>query len=701
MDARVYRFGDIEVHPQAHRVLRGDAEIALEPKAFAVLEALLESPGKAFGRDELLDRVWGHRHVTPGVLNRVVALLRKALGDDAENPRYIQTLHSLGYRFIADVQQLAPPAAPPEPLPAPAVVTEEPPPAMPVASPLAATHPRRGLAISIAVATAALAVLVASGTWWSRHRDRPLPSIAVLPFVNIGGNPDDAYFAEGLTEEMRNALAGVHGLKVAASVSPAARQGAIDARALGQSLGVATVLEANVRRQGARIRVGARLSDTADGFALWSQTYDREIIDVFDTQRAIANEVVQSLLGVQPGERAALDRRLTPTHDIAAFDDYLRGMHLLREANAAAPDAAIGLFNQALRKDSAFARAQAGICSAEISRFENLHSVDAYDNARIACQRALAMDPMLADTSLALAELYRSQGDLDPAIAQYRKIAHEPAVRTRVELGLARVYAARHERAQADAHFRQALEYDPDDPYVHSAIGYQQYLDGDPEAAVASLRKAVRLKDDDAGLWVMFGALCMETGANTEARQALERSIAIAPSYAALTNLGLLRYQDGDYAAAAALQRRAIELDPNDFMVWANLGMALKTDTANAVDARAAYAQAASRAQRYVEAQPGDARATAALGLYRMELGDAAQARELVARAEALGTQTGEVALLDAETLAGLGDLDAARTRLATARANGIDETLIASNAMFKRLGLLASEKAPGTAGHP
>ncbi|MFZ1622424.1 winged helix-turn-helix domain-containing protein, partial [Dokdonella sp.] len=99
----VYRFGDVEVEPAAHRITRDGADLAVEPKAFAVLASLLEQPGKVLERDELLDRVWGHRHVTPGVLNRVVAQLRKALGDDAENPRYIQTLHGLGYRFIAEV----------------------------------------------------------------------------------------------------------------------------------------------------------------------------------------------------------------------------------------------------------------------------------------------------------------------------------------------------------------------------------------------------------------------------------------------------------------------------------------------------------------------------------------------------------------------------------------------------------------------
>ena len=107
-EERIYRFGDIEVDPGAHRVTRMGREVALEPKAYAVLLALLARPGHAIERDDLLDQVWGHRHVTPGVLNRVVAQLRKALGDEAEHPRYIQTLHAVGYRFMAVPEVIVP-----------------------------------------------------------------------------------------------------------------------------------------------------------------------------------------------------------------------------------------------------------------------------------------------------------------------------------------------------------------------------------------------------------------------------------------------------------------------------------------------------------------------------------------------------------------------------------------------------------------
>jgi len=693
-DASIYRFGDVEVDPLAHRISRHGSDVALEPKAFAVLVALLEQPGKAFGRDELLDRVWGHRHVTPGVLNRVVTRLRKALGDDAEHPRYIQTLHSLGYRFIAEVQRM--PAAAPPPTPADAAAAPGPP-MVPVQPrpPAPPARDRRRHRIGYALATLLLATAVTGLLWWHRPTDRPAPSVAVLPFTSLSDDARDAYFAEGLAEEMRDALAGVPGLKVAASVSAGVREDASDARALGRKLGVASILEASVRRQGARIRISARLSDTHSGFTLWSRTFDRELADVFDTQSRIATDVAQSLVGVIPGEHEALARRLTPTRDVAAFDDYLQGLHLLREANASGVEGhAISLFDAALQKDSDFARAQAGICQAQIRSFENAHSVEAYEHARGACQRALAMDGSLSDVALALGDLYRVQGEADKALATYRSVT-APNLRAEAEIGQAKVYASRKQRELAAGHFRAAIAASPDDAFVRSEIGYQHYLDGEIAAAVDAFREAVALKPDDAGLWGTLGALRMEAGDNVEATRALQRSIDLEPGYAALSNLGLLRYQAGDYAAAAALQRRAAELDPHDFMVWANLGMALKADPATAAQAAAAYREAATRAERYLELQPRDARATAALGLYKAELGEAARARELARAAEALGTEAGEVALLNAETLAVLGERGAARERLDAARAAGISDKLIASNAVFRRLGLLAATPAP------
>ena len=731
--ATPYRFDDIVVDPAAHSLLRAGVPQPVEPKAFAVLLALLQHPGELIGRDDLLDLVWGHRHVTPGVLTRVIAQLRHALGDDPQQPRYIQTRHALGYSFIGQLQDDADTGTPSAPATdragaddLPATGLQVAPPTLPTSRHEQVGSPRQERADLESAWSApeltptlglgidrrwkqrpwlALTVLLACAlvTWAVIRRvTAPAPrlaaSIAVMPFTSLSNDRNDDYFAEGLAEEMRDALAGVRGLKVAAPTSPGARDGAADAKALGARLGVATILDASVRREGPRIRITARLSDTASGFTLWSHTYDRELSGVFATQSEIAGEVVHALLGAIPGESDALTKRLTPTHNEAAFDIYLQGLNLLHKAQTAgAADKAIERFGQALKQDSGFAKAQAGICRAEIWRLESKHSAEAFDNAKLACQRAAQMDPTLAEVDLAMGDLYRVAGDSERALQYFRSSMRAPAMRVKAHIGAAEVYGAKGQHDLSAKEFQQALQLSPGDPVVLAHLGYQQYLDGNVPQAVASFREAVELRPGDANLWGTLGSLYMEAGSNTDAEQALMHSIAIEPAAVTLVNLGLLKYQAGDYAAAVDLERQAIALDPQDYTTWDNLGAALRADPqASAADVHKAYEQAAVRAEAYLKVQPSDARAVASLGLYRAVLGDVASARMLVKRAESLPGQPGAVALVNAETLALLGDIEPARQRLATARAAGIAETLIASNPTFRRLGLLPP---PGAAG--
>ena len=732
-----YRFGDIVVDPAAHTLLRAGIPQPVEPKAFAVLLVLLQRPGELVSRDDLLDQVWGHRHVTPGVLTRVIAQLRHALDEDPQQPRYIQTRHALGYSFIGQLEDPAefvaaatpeaggesPPVTVP---PAVAVVAAEPAPPMPPVLPPApppvwsaeepGVHapawPGRWLALGTIVVLAGLAawLLVQPGA-----RPRPAAaSVAVLPFANLSGSPGDDYFAEGLAEEMRDALASVKGLKVVASVSSAASKDAADARALGDRLGMASILSASVRREGARLRITARLTDTASGFTLWSHTYDRELAGIFDTQSDIAAEVVHALLGAIPGEDSALSKRLAATRSEAAFDTYLQGMQLLRHPEQPdAADQAIAHFGQALKQDSGFARAQAGICRAETWRFQGQRSPTALDNARAACRQAEQMDPGAPEVDQALGDLYRVAGDPERALQHYRRSVQAPGQAVYAYVGMASIYAAQGHGDLALAQFQQALKLRPDDAFIHASIGYQQYLEGKIPQAVASYRRAVELDPKNAERWGVLGAMYMAAGNDTAAAQAMERAIEISPAADTLTNLGELRYQHGDYAAAVALQRQAATLTPDDFRIWGNLGLALQADPgSNPADTRRAFEAAASRAERYLQTKSDDAQAAALLGLYRANLGDPG-ARQLAVRAEALGGQSGEVALFNAETFALLGDLDQARQRLLAARAAGIAETRLSSNYTFRRLGLWspppsarASRRAeppapPSSAGHP
>lgn len=718
-----YRFDRIEVDVPAHTLSRDGQAQALEPKAFAVLLALLRRPGELLGRDELLDEVWGHRHVTPGVLTRAIAQLRSALEDDVQQPRYIQTQHALGYRFIGELESEGPAIAKasieategvgPRP-PAIAILADDSS-AIAQATATEAVAPLGEHDHAVAdqelhhahefvhrwwVPAALLVLAIAAISLWdgrsSRSNPRAKASIAVMPFENLGGNRDDDYFAEGLALEMHDALAGVQGLTVAAEMSPAvAATRETDVKALGERLGVATVLDASVRREGTKLRINARLSDTTTGYTLWSKTYDHEIAGVFATQTEIADEVVRSLLGAIPGRNEALAKRLAPTRNVAAFDAYLMGLQQLRlSAVDGDIEHAIGLFKQALVADSGFALAQAGICRSELFRFESLRDANAYQRARDACLRAVKMDPGLGEVDLALGELHQARGKFDQALEYYAKAEADPALMPSAYLGMAKAYAGKGQQGNARKYFELARKFRPDDASVLSAIGYWQYSTSHLAEAIESYRKAADLRPGDAELWSSLGGLYVNAGNNLEATKAFEHSISIRPTDAVLSNYGALKYQEGEYAAAATLFRRALEIDEGDFQIWGYLAEALLADPASAGHSHESFLRAASMAEQYLKIKPDDARALAALGWYRVNLGDAGKARELVARSEALGTERGEVGWYNAQTMTLIGSKEDVMKREAWAREGGISERMIRTNPFLKRFHARMEEKA-------
>lgn len=666
-EARIYRFGDVEVDTAAHRVVRNGEVLAIEPKAYAVLLALLARPGHALARDDLLDQVWGHRHVTPGVLNRVVAQLRKALGDEAEHPRYIQTLHAVGYRFMCTPEILA--------TEAPHVEISAP--EADISAPGARMAPgwRRP-----AVVLLALGLML--GAWWRLDPQGAAAgeaAVALRPFTMLGGGDADDWFAEGLAIEMHDALASVPGLRVAALMSQDDPRRAADVRELGRALDVDAVLDASIRREGDRVRIHASLSDARSGYVLWSEVYEHAMAELFATQAAIAGEVVESMLGAIPAAGEGLRTRLAPTRSVAAFDAYLRGRHLQRLS----PDRVRNLeaaeaFRAALAADAGFALAQAALCTTEARRFEYWNDSDAHARARTACARAAQLEPVPAEAALAIGNLHRVDGERALAQAQFERAARDPSTAAMASVGLAKLAAADGDVARARGHMDAALKRAPDDALVRAEAGFQAYREGRLDDAIAHYRIALELAPGNAGHWNTYGYLQLLGGDAGEAGRAFERSIAIEPGADALANLAILRTQSGDAEAALALYRRAVELDPDDYINWGNLGDGLLDARAPRPEVDAAYAEADRRVRRYLALEPDDGYAQAALGWYSANLGRHDEARALVRRsAMAERGDRAEVALYNAETLAVLGDREASLRQLERARAAGMAEARI------------------------
>jgi TolB-like protein/DNA-binding winged helix-turn-helix (wHTH) protein/Flp pilus assembly protein TadD len=691
-----YRFGPFLVDAAAYTLTRDGEPQAVEPKAFAVLLHLLRHAGELVRHDELLDAVWGHRHVTPGVLTRAVAQLRHVLEDDSHHPLYIQTQHGLGYRFIGELRSWPQAEGPPARVAVAAAAGTA---GIDAGGNAATGDTHRAAAVDISPAVAsgpvvrrrsrrawllvAAVFVVALGAWLLQRQELRPPvqpgeaSIAILPFTSLSRNKDDSYFAEGLAVELHGALAGIPGLKVAACrIDSACGVRGADARKLGKLLGVATVLEADVRREGSKVRVNARLTDTRTGYTLWSGSYDRELTGVFALQSELAENVVQSLLGVLPRDRQSMAKRLAPTRSVAAYDAYLHGIQQLEHPGTAdtgnAPRA-IGFFQEALAADPGFARAQAGICRGEIIAFEGAHDAAAFDRAQVACQRAAKMDPNLREVSLALGDLHRARNDNAQAIEHYRKALESLALRPDAYVGLARAESAQGRNDVALGYFERARELRPGDPNIYRALGFEHYVKGNMPKAIEGFVTAATLAPDDEGIWGNLGGLYMVSGDPVRAADAYTRSLAIKPNYAALTNLGTLRYEQGHYAEAAELYRRAAQVDDSDYRTWGNLGDALSALPATAAQAREPYERAARMAQQYVDIKPSDAHAIAVLAWYRANLGQEREARELIERARALDVEPGEVAFWAAQSLAVMGDEAGARAWLQRARDGGVN----------------------------
>jgi len=326
-------FDAVVVDFAGRRVMRAGVEQPLEPKAFAVLALLTGAPGRVFTREEILDAVWGHRHVTQGVLNRVMSLLRQALGEDAQHPRRLHTVHGVGYRFDP-ADTIAAPGADADVRGEDGLGGETSTTPAPAQAPSVSVLVRTRWPWLAAAAIALLAVVAIQ--WWPRQPatraaavapmppTSPLrPSLAVLPFADLSQARDQQYLADGLAEDILHQLAQSPALRVIGRTSSFSfKDDREDLRSIGRALDAAYLLEGSVRRDADRLRVTAQLIRAADGSQLWSRTYARELRDVFAVQADIAADVAQALSVTL--DVARFSRERGGTTNVEAYERFLR-----------------------------------------------------------------------------------------------------------------------------------------------------------------------------------------------------------------------------------------------------------------------------------------------------------------------------------------------------------------------------------------
>jgi adenylate cyclase len=396
------------------------------------------------------------------------------------------------------------------------------------------------------------------------HMQRPpVRSVAVLPFADLSAERDQEHFADGVAEEILNALTKIGDLRVPARSSCFAFRGLnLDAREIGRRLGVEALLEGSVRKAGQRLRISVQLIDARNGYQLWSERFDREVADIFAIQDEIAGSVVRALgLSLRQGEQRHLVK--ASTTNVEAYEFYLRGRKLFQKWTRENINLAREMFGRAVALDANFAAAWAGLATAHV----HLHGSDSephLEKAREASARALKLDPQSAEAHVAAAQGFSMEQRYSDAAAEF-----ERAIELDPTLFDAHYYYARSCFKNGDLEkslrlFRQAQSVRPDDyqaVYLEALVLMQ--LRGWNEAREAyqrgleSSHKHLALNPHDARAYVLGAGACARLGETQRAKEWAERAMSLAPDDdAILYNAGCaLAVVGEDERALDALQR--------------------------------------------------------------------------------------------------------------------------------------------------
>jgi TolB-like protein/DNA-binding winged helix-turn-helix (wHTH) protein/Tfp pilus assembly protein PilF len=515
---KTYLLGDYVLDPERRLMTHHGSPVHLTQKPFRILLYLIENRDRVVSRVELLERFWEGRDVYDDTLRKTVGAIRKALDDRGEQPQFIATVYGEGYRYIGRVEErngavevahvAMRRSAEQDEISRPPVDPDH------LLSDLESSRPayeeqavkvrlhrtwRLALAvISVGVALGAVAMLLA----WRARNPRPggtaraVPSVAVLPFRNLSGDPANEYLSDGLTDHLINTLAKVDGLTVSARGSAFTFKGqVVDPQEVGKELGVAAILEGSVLKRDQGVRIEVRLVSTADGRVLWAkETADRALGDVFALQDELAHNVLGGLnIDLRPEGERRLARRYTESE--GAYQAYLKGRYQFYLRTTEGLSRSLDYFREAIKLDPNYALAYAGMADSYSMSvwFIIPPPSDAAEKAKAAASQALALDEGLAEAHVAMARVYNlrwaaadSARELDRALelAADNAEAHHFYAYTLLALGQA-------DRAVVE--IRRARELDPLSIVMNVDVGEILLYARRYDEAVAALRHAIEM----------------------------------------------------------------------------------------------------------------------------------------------------------------------------------------------------------------
>ena len=543
---QIYEFGPYQLDADNRILLRdgepvtlerrGGARSQLTPKVIETLVALVERSGRVVGKDELMQSVWQDTHVEESNLSSNVSLLRKVLGEAEGGKPYIETFAKRGYRFNADVSEPGEGAG--------LLVRRR------ARARIVTTETEDEDALEAAPARAELpATTAATGTF------------AVLPFRALGAGADDDYLGLGLADALITHFSrtGQIDVRPTSAVGKYAA-GDRDSVEAGRELGADAVLEGSVQRAGERLRVTVRMLSVADETPLWAEKFNVAFTDIFDVQDAIAEKVARALALKLSGEEGA---RLAErqTEDAEAYQLYLKGRYFWSKSDPASLKTAIEYFKQAISRDPTYARAHAGLAeSYAVASYLFMSHREALPKAREAAERALELNPSLAEAHTALAitrwmydwdwegagRAFRRAVGLSPNYADARRL-----------YGMYLAWIGRFDEAEAE--MRRALELDPLSLANNTYFAAALYCARRYDEAVAQCRKALEMDSHYIPAHGFLGLIKIQQGDFAGAISAFRRQRELADAPLILSQLAVACALAGETEEARALVEELIE----------------------------------------------------------------------------------------------------------------------------------------------
>ena len=393
---------------------------------------------------------------------------------------------------------------------------------------LGAERSRATLTAILALSSAAVVLIAVAVTKGHRGIRREEPSgarsVGVVRFSNLSGDTNNAYFSEGVTQEITDALSKVPGLRVASQATSAAA--APDARVLGRALGVETVLLGSVQRAGERVRISARLVNTNDGFQIWSDKYDRDVKDVFALQDDIARAIANGLkLRLTTGAADTLVR--VATTDPEAHNLYLQGMYFWNLRGTAMIHKSIDYFRRAIARDSGYSRAYSGLALAYavLTTYEDVNVPQTLDSATTAASKALALDSGNADAYAAIGEARAQLWQHLAADSAFERAIALDSNNARARQWYAEKLAARGRTTEASRQIYRAQQLEPLNLIINANVGRVELLARRYDRAEAALRHTLELDSTQRTARALLAAVYLQQGKPDRAIAEFQRAM--------------------------------------------------------------------------------------------------------------------------------------------------------------------------------